>query len=228
MHICRKFSVVKGIGRFMGRKSDAKPRLLGAALHLCWSSSYSAATIDDFCTLADVRKGSFYHFFRSKSDLVNAALDHWLSELRPGLDHLFSASQPGLSRLENYIQWIVTAQLTKYEKEGRILGCPLFTLGSEVSTLDALVCEKVQEILKIFHRYLESAIRDGVAQGQLQVAEPALAARDLFSLVEGTLAQARITNDPAMVRELPATFSRWLANFQTQAHSPSASAMVLN
>ena len=57
----------------MGRTSDAKDRLMTAALDLIWSESYGAVTIDDICQRAEVKKGSFYYFFESKSDLAVAA-----------------------------------------------------------------------------------------------------------------------------------------------------------
>ncbi|HSH94300.1 MAG TPA: helix-turn-helix domain-containing protein, partial [Roseimicrobium sp.] len=53
----------------MPRISDAKQRLMDAAQNLIWERSYGATSVDDICAKADVRKGSFYHFFRSKSEL---------------------------------------------------------------------------------------------------------------------------------------------------------------
>ena len=49
----------------MGRTSDAKERLMAAALDLTWEESYGAITIDDICRRAGVKKGSFYYFFES-------------------------------------------------------------------------------------------------------------------------------------------------------------------
>ena len=58
----------------MGRTSDAKERLLDAALDLIWERSYGDVTIDAICEKAGVKKGSFYYFFDSKSELAAAAL----------------------------------------------------------------------------------------------------------------------------------------------------------
>lgn len=44
----------------MGRTSDAKERLLAAALDLIWERSYGSVTIDAICEKAGVKKGSFY------------------------------------------------------------------------------------------------------------------------------------------------------------------------
>ena len=69
----------------MGRVSDAKPRLLEAAIDLVWSRSYGAVTVDDICAAAGVKKGSFYYFFKSKDELVAAALDAKWEQIRPAL-----------------------------------------------------------------------------------------------------------------------------------------------
>jgi len=57
----------------MGRVSDARQRLLDATIDLIWQNSYGAVTVDDICERAGVKKGSFYYFFPSKTDLVVAA-----------------------------------------------------------------------------------------------------------------------------------------------------------
>src|SRR5512141_2952786 len=95
----------------MGRTTDANERLMDAALDLIWEESYGAVTIDDICKRADVKKGSFYYFFNSKSDLAVAALERlWEREWKPRLDGLFSPSTDPLTRLTNYL-------LSIYEKQ---------------------------------------------------------------------------------------------------------------
>src|SRR3984885_481841 len=80
---------------FMGRTSDAKERLLDAALELIWERSYGVVTIDAICEKAQVKKGSFYYFFDSKSELAVAALDYnWFSYGKQKWDEIFSPSIP--------------------------------------------------------------------------------------------------------------------------------------
>ena len=66
----------------MGRVSDAKERLMEAVRELIWTGSYGSTTIDQICEKAGVKKGSFYYFFDSKSDLAVAALDTFFDEVR--------------------------------------------------------------------------------------------------------------------------------------------------
>ena len=88
----------------MGRTSDAKERLLEAALDLIWKRSYGVLTIDAICEKAGVKKGSFYYFFDSKSELATAALhENWYRSGQAIWDKTFSASIPPLERIAGFM-----------------------------------------------------------------------------------------------------------------------------
>src|SRR5882724_3792265 len=107
----------------MGRTSDAKERLMDAALELMWEESYGAVTIDDICTRADVKKGSFYYFFKSKSELAVAALERmWLETSKPRMDSMFSPSIEPLTRITSYLEHIHEFQAEIKAKHGKVLG----------------------------------------------------------------------------------------------------------
>src|ERR1051325_8910122 len=118
----------------MGRVSDAKERLMEAVGELIWKGSYGSTTIDQICETAGVKKGSFYYFFDSKADLAAAALKEEWEHRRPELDSLFSPTIPPLERLRRYCEFSYRFQEQIQKKCGCVLGCPLFSLGSEVST----------------------------------------------------------------------------------------------
>ena len=91
-----------------------------------------------------------------------------------------------------------------YEESGQVLGCPLFTLGSEICTQDERIRSLVQEILSNVARYFEDAIRDAQASGEVGGRNAALKARLLWGFYEGTLTRARIENNPELIRNLGA------------------------
>lgn len=55
----------------------SRMKLLEATLGLVREKGYAATTVDDICLRAGVSKGSFFHHFRSKEELVLGAVDHW-------------------------------------------------------------------------------------------------------------------------------------------------------
>lgn len=188
----------------MGRTSDAKERLLDAALELIWERSYGVVTIDAICDKAQVKKGSFYYFFDSKSSLAVAALeDSWQNYSKAKWDAIFSASTPPLERIRKFMQSVYEGQAEVVQKYGRVLGCPCFSVGSETSTQDEAINAKAQELLRIQTRYFESALRDAQAEGLIPPGNLAIKAKCLFALFEGSLAQARIQNDLELLRSLP-------------------------
>jgi TetR/AcrR family transcriptional repressor of nem operon len=190
----------------MGRTSNAKGLLLKAALDLIWERSYGVVTIDAICEKAGVKKGSFYYFFDSKSDLAVAALNEsWEQCAKQNWDNLFSASIPPLERIRNFFQSTHDTQAKVQKEHGRILGCPCFSVGSETSTQDETIRVKVQEILQRQIRYFESAVRDAQAEGSLPPGDAMSKAKCLFALFEGSLGQARIHNDLAYLSVLPDT-----------------------
>lgn len=190
----------------MGRTSNAKEKLLEAALDLIWERSYGVVTIDAICEKAGVKKGSFYYFFESKSALAVAALEaDWNECGKKKWDALFSASVPPLERIRGFFQNAYESQLALQKEHGQVLGCPCFSVGSETSTQDEAIRMKVQEILQRQIRYFESAIRDGQAEGVIAPGDSAAKAKCLFALLEGSLGQARIQNDLEFLRVLPET-----------------------
>jgi len=185
----------------MGRVSDAKERLMEAVRELIWTGSYGRTTIDQICEKAGVKKGSFYYFFDSKADLAVAAIEEDWQCRRSELDSLFSATIAPLERLRNYCEYAYRFQAEIKSKCGCVLGCPLFTLGSEVSTQEDRLRKKIQEILDYKRRYLESAIREAHGAGLIHAPDAAAKARMLFVYYEGLLTQARIQNDLGVLRE---------------------------
>ncbi|MGC4013378.1 MAG: TetR/AcrR family transcriptional regulator [Luteolibacter sp.] len=188
----------------MGRASDGRQRLLDAALNLIWERSYGVVTIDAICDKAGVKKGSFDYFFESKSDLSVAALgENWEKCGKVKWDSIFSASVPPLERITNYLQMMHDTQAELQKEHGQVLGCPCFSLGTEVSTQNEELRTKTQEILQIQLRYLESAIRDAQGEGTIPPGDAAMKAKCLFALFEGAMGQARIQNDLSFIQSLP-------------------------
>jgi TetR/AcrR family transcriptional regulator, transcriptional repressor for nem operon len=201
----------------MGRVSDAKTRLMDAVSELLWTGSYGSTTIDQICEKAGVKKGSFYYFFDSKSDLAVEALDASWQSKQAELDRIFSPMIPPLDRIRKYCQFSYELQQEMKNKYGRVLGCPQFALGAEVCTLESHLQKKIQEILDYKRKYLESAIRDAHVAGLIKAPDPAAKARMILAYYEGLLTQARIQNDVEVLRDTVGGIFAMLGMNETEA-----------
>jgi TetR/AcrR family transcriptional repressor of nem operon len=178
-----------------------KERLTDAAMDLIWENSYGSTSVDAICERAGAKKGSFYYFFKSKSELAAAALEADWNKKRAEMDAIFSATVPPLDRLERYFDFVHDRLAEIQKKCGSILGCPLMSVGSEVSTQDQSVRETIDRIMDRKVNYFISAVRDASAQGLIDAPEPEAKARALFACYQGTMAQARIQNDVELLRD---------------------------
>lgn len=186
----------------MGRTSNAKERLLQVAFELIWQQSYGSVSVDDICNRAKVKKGSFYYFFPSKSDLAVAAYEeHWLQK-RPFYDQTFSPQVPPLDRIENYCRQMYESQKERKERTGRVLGCPFASVGCELSTQDEKIRQKAQEMFARFCLYIETALRDAHREGLIEKCDFAAKSCVIYSFAMGMLLQAKLKNDPDVLRDL--------------------------
>ena len=174
---------------------------MDAVSELFWTGSYDSTTIDQICEKAGVKKGSFYYFFDCKASLAEDALDSEWKAYRPNLDAIFSASVEPLERLKNFCEHSYREQVELKAKHGFVLGCPLCTLGSEISTQEQGLRKKVQEIMTQHEKYLETAIRDAHAAGLIHAPDPKAKARMLHAYHLGLMTEARITDSLEVLRE---------------------------
>ena len=184
----------------MPRVSDMKERLLDAAMDLIWENSYGATSVDAICDRAGAKKGSFYYFFKSKSELAAAALEDCWNKKRAEMDSIFSPTVPPLERFDRYFDFVLDRLAEVQKKCGSILGCPFISVGSEVSTQDQIVRETIDRIMDRKVNYFVSAVRDAAAEGLIDAPDPVAKARALFSCYQGMMAQARIQNDIELLR----------------------------
>ena len=189
----------------MPRVSDMKNRLMDAAMDLMWQNSYSAASVDAICERAGAKKGSFYYFFKSKSELAAAALEADWKKKRVEMDSIFSPTVPPLERFDRYFDFVCERLAEVQKKCGSILGCPFMSVGSEVSTQDQIVREAIDRIMDRKLQFFVSAVRDASAQGLIVARDPEAKAKALFACYQGTVAQARIQNDLDLLRQFKQT-----------------------
>jgi TetR/AcrR family transcriptional regulator, transcriptional repressor for nem operon len=182
--------------------SDSKRKLLETAMEMIWRRSYGSVSVEDICTESGVNKGSFYHAFKSKSDLAVSAFEHYWEQRRPLLDAIFSPQVPPLERLDKFCQLLIKEQKEKCQRTGKLQGCPCCSLGSELGTQNEKIRLKMEQICMRQIKYLESVVRDLAAAGLIEIKDEPELAREIYSYINGVLMQAKIENNPKSLDRL--------------------------
>lgn len=187
----------------MGRPSDARKRLVRAAVTEIFAHSYGSVSVDDLCAKAMVTKSSFYHFFPSKHELALASLDaYWQSMQTHVIEPSFATDVAPQERILRFFDLTYEGQRALWETFGQLRGCLAGNMALEMSMQDAAFRDKVDSIFTAWIGYFEQAIRDGVEQGVFKATNPATTAKALLAYLEGILLLARSSNDPEVIKQL--------------------------
>lgn len=184
----------------MGRTSDARERILDAACTLIHTRGYVGIGVAEICTKADVRKGSFYHYFESKQALTLEVVDlHWQQQRATWIATLSTDDEP-LQRLESLVRLQIAAQRTAHDTDGHIDGCLLGNLALELSNQDGDVQKKLQEIFADQIDLVAAVLAEAAEQGAIPESNATVeTARGVVAQLEGLVMFAKLSNDPAML-----------------------------
>lgn len=133
------------MARKKGKEVDTRAALLDAALTLILDRGIEAVSVEAIAAHARLSKGTFFHFFPTKLDLLEAACDRVASEVCQELQPMFTAhAGDPLSRLE------VLLDVTRWcQSDPRhAAGCLWRTLARErASVMLAMVRARIVELL---------------------------------------------------------------------------------
>lgn len=186
----------------MPRTSDARERIVSSAARLFLERSYHGVGVDELCAAADVRKGSFYHYFSSKSELAKAVIDLHAHAFRTRLAS-WPAATPAhkLHAIPDAIGAIQTGLTAQF---GRTVGCPFGNLAAELSTTDEEVRIHLAAQLAALEDQLAITCREAAVQGMLRDGvDPDQLAHALLAQYQGIILLAKL-HDSAVSVLVPA------------------------
>jgi len=188
----------------MGRKSDAAERLVTAMASLVHHRGYMAVGVDDVCKAAGVKKGSFYHFFASKRELMLAAIER---QGQMGKEVLvgaaFANDPPPLKRIERLLETASRLESSNKTRGGHVLGCPFGNLAAELGGSEPALTRRVDESLRKFSESIRDALREAKRRGDVPRSLDVDKTTDaILAYFEGVMLLAKMRNDPALIRRL--------------------------
>lgn len=184
---------------------DTRQRLVAAAAELLWERSYQGASVDELCSRASAKKGSFYHFFDSKTDLAIAAIESsWAATKQGVFEPIARSGSGGLAQLRSVVDAVDRFQTEVRQKKGAYLGCPFGSLGQEMAHQDERLRAALDSVFAGHCDFLRGAIEAAQHSGDIPAGDSARRAENVFALLEGALLIAKVANDPERFRRIAA------------------------
>jgi len=173
-----------------------RQKLIDTAKTLIWTSSYGAVSVDDICRSADVKKGSFYHYFPSKQDLALAAMEEYYQyKIEAVMKPVFAANKDFRTQINDMIDAILRDNRQNLAEHGFVCGCPLAALGSEmVGNEEQVIRARVEEIFMRCREFLINAITRAVENKEISPFDPVAKAEEIHDFITGLMIMARIHN----------------------------------
>jgi AcrR family transcriptional regulator len=141
--------------------------ILDAAEELFYAKGYHETQISDIVKSISVAQGTFYYYFKSKDEILEALINRRVSEFSRDLEMLVgSATLNPLQKLEEIIQTMLTAI---HFKDGL-----LFDFLYDDRTLH-LMDKLAQQGMKVLAPFWRKIIEEGVQQKIFQIDYPILA-----------------------------------------------------
>ena len=186
----------------MGRVSDARERLLGAAMDLIHDRGYAAVSVSDICNAAGLKKGSFYHFFPSKLELVLETIDNIAAGQRDVVAAMVKGQGSAREKLRAMFEGASGGTKACEAQCGSIRGCPLGNLALEMAHREPAIAKKLRQVFNQWRAGVESVLQAGVASGEFELEDPRAVAESLVAFVEGSILLAKATGDTAVFDRL--------------------------
>lgn len=170
---------------------DVRQHTLETAQKIISRKGYSAVGLNEILMAADVPKGSFYYYFKSKDAFGEAMLQNYFEEYLATMDTIFStANQTMAQRLLSYWEHWLDSQET-FDCQGK---CLAVKLAAEVADLsEAMRLALKYGTTEIINR-LADVIDGGMADGSLSIETDANSlAQTLYQMWLGASLMAKIT-----------------------------------
>ena len=196
----------------MGRVSDSKEKLIKSAIELITQRSFSSVGVQQLCDHAGVKKGSFYHFFDSKQDLIIESLEVVWSDLK---NSTLNPIKDADCSLEKKLDLLFDGFYEHFKElktcKGCVIGCPLGNLALEMSTLDENIRMKVQEILSRWVEFFEQVLL--IAKNRNEIpsnVDLKATAKSIVAYIEGTFLIGKTFNNVEIIKNLGCVTKRIL------------------
>lgn len=180
-----------------------RERIIDSARRLFHENGYSAVSVADICDHAEVVKGSFYHFFPSKKELLEETIERNWSQLEGLLQALEKDPRDGRQCLNALFDLILQEARSSHRECGKILGCRLGTIASELAAIDQAPESRSIAAFEGWRRSLRRLIRRGQEDGSIAATLDASAAADaLLASIQGMSVLGRALHQPKVLKRV--------------------------
>jgi TetR/AcrR family transcriptional repressor of nem operon len=162
------------------QKTSTREKILNSAYMLFYKKGFNGTSIDDILKDAKLNKGSLYHIFKSKKEVLLAVIEERIAPILTESD--YKIIQEELNPLTFLEKELLDIDFFDFKH-----GCPLNNLVQEMSPVDEDVAKILLKIYNNLEYYYFLAFRDE----NMNETEKKSLAKMMVATVEGAIMAAK-------------------------------------
>ncbi|MDL2286083.1 TetR/AcrR family transcriptional regulator [Desulfococcaceae bacterium OttesenSCG-928-F15] len=176
-------------------KTTTREHILSCGSKIIHLKGYSATGIKEILDAAEVPKGSFYFYFKSKEDFCLALVAHYREMIFKGMEEAFGEKEvPPLERLHNFFVRVHEI----HEATGYKRGCPIGNLSQEIGATHPTVGKDLEAVLGGMASRIAAVLEEAEERGELPPRlKPDETAAFILSAWQGAFVQMKALAGPA-------------------------------
>ncbi|MBI5040725.1 MAG: TetR/AcrR family transcriptional regulator [Gammaproteobacteria bacterium] len=179
---------------------EFRQHIVETANRLFYRRGYNQTSFTDIADAAEIPRGNFYYYFKTKDEILDAVVDYRLDGIRAMLAEWDASIPEPRDRLKRYVQILLNE-----EQDILRYGCPMGTLNVELSKTQLVLQSRSREMFEVFFDWLKA---------QFLALSCGRAAREhalhLLAVTQGVSLLTNTFEDAALLRKEAVKLKQWI------------------
>lgn len=185
----------------MMKKSErTRQRIIEAANRLFYQQGYAATSFSDVVNAANVPRGNIYYYFKTKDDILRAAISFRAERIANMLQNWSEQYSTPLERLNRFLEILPDSMesLKQY-------GCPMGSLNTELGKNSPELQQQAKVLFKLFDDWLTDQFSEMGYAGHAREY-----ARRMLARGQGISIMTHIYKDEKLLLQETDLLARWV------------------
>ncbi|MGB5217551.1 MAG: TetR family transcriptional regulator C-terminal domain-containing protein [Smithella sp.] len=145
-------------------RTDTREEIIRKGAELIHAQGFNATGLQQILQAANIPKGSFYFYFKSKEDFGLEVIDYFNAMINQIFTKYLSDKEiPPIKRLENLFECFANI----FQKSGYTLGCPIGNLSLELADTNEHLRLHLEGVIEKLIAQIESCLKEAQADGSI-------------------------------------------------------------
>jgi len=178
--------------------SDSRARLIESATDLFIGGGFNKVGVAEICKVARVNKGTFYHFFPSKVELLLVVLDEYTQAVTQQFVAVGQSDAEPHAKLSGIFNVPMARNDAWKAAHGVSSGCFVGNVILELASTEPRVRERAERAIAVLTEALRPIIEEFLVAQRIAGRDTRVSAEILMGLIQGAQVQAKVRNDPSV------------------------------